>query len=185
VNNHLDSLYIKKVLSGDKEAFKYFINMYQEMAISIAMPLVKDESNAKDVVQNAYVQAYKCLRSFKQESKFSTWFYRIVVNEALKSLRKNRNIRSEELGSEEEYFHLAITNEAAEQLELNDKKQEIQKAMRQMKPKERLILELYYLQEFSSSEIGEITGFSSSNIKVIMHRARKSFGLLFKETFPI
>ncbi|MFT6808221.1 MAG: RNA polymerase sigma factor (sigma-70 family) [Saprospiraceae bacterium] len=181
MNNHLDSLYIKKVFSGDKNAFKYFINMYQEMAISIAISVVKYEADAKDVVQNAYVQAYKSLRSYKQKSKFSTWFYRIVVNESIKFLRKNKKIRSVNLSSESDSIQLSIANEADVQLDLIDKRKEIQKAMQLMKPKERLILELYYLQEYSTIEIGKITGFYSSNIKVLMHRARKSFSSLFKE----
>lgn len=185
MNNHLDSLYIKKVLSGDKEAFKYFINMYQEMAISIAMSIVKYKTDAKDVVQNAFVQAYKSLRSFKQESKFSTWFYRIVVNESLKLLRHNKKIGSEELSKEGEYIHLSLDNDASVKFELTNQKKEIQKAMQLMKPKERLILELYYLQEYSIREIEEITGFSTSNIKVLMHRARKSFSLLFKQKKPV
>lgn len=151
------------------------------MAISIAMSMVKYEPDAKDVVQNAFVQAYKSLRSFKQESKFSTWFYRIVVNESLKFIRKNNKNKSTRLTNENEHLHASISNEAYEKLDLLDKRKEIQKALILMKPKERLILELFYLQEYKLSEIETITGFSTSNIKVLLHRARKSFSSFFKE----
>lgn len=182
MNSDLDGLYINKVLSGDKSSFKYFINMYQELAMSIAMSIVQYEPDAKDVVQNAFVQAYKSLPTFKQESKFSTWFYRIVVNESLKFIRKNSKYKPVRLSNKNEHLYAPISNEAYDKLDLLDKRKEIQKALILMKPKERLVLELFYLQEYKLSEIEAITGFSPSNIKVLLHRARKSFSSFFKES---
>ena len=65
-------------------------------------------------------------------------------------------------------------------VELKEKRKQINQVLTLMKPKERLMLELYYLQENSIKEIQLITGFSASNIKVLLHRARKNFAAYFK-----
>ncbi len=179
MNSELDHLYIRKVLEGDKEAFRYFINMYQEMCFSIALPMVKDKSDARDVVQNAFIKAYKGLAAFNQKAKFSTWIYRIVVNEALMQIRKKRRTFKEDLELEFKPIELQTSNNTIDKLHLKEKRAQIKLALERMKPKEALMLQLFYLKEHSIREIEEITGFSAGNIKVLLHRARNSFSQIF------
>ncbi len=87
----MDEIYIKKVCDGDKDSFRYFVKQYKDMAFSIAISIVKDEFLAQEVSQDAFIKAYKALSSFNHKSKFSTWFYRIVVNEAFMNLKKRKN----------------------------------------------------------------------------------------------
>ncbi len=84
----MDGLYIEKVLNGDIDAYKYFVRQYKDMAFLLAVSVLKSEFDAKDAVQEAFIIAFRKLRSFKGNSKFSTWFCRIVINEALKQLKK-------------------------------------------------------------------------------------------------
>ena len=70
----MDVLYIRKVLGGDTEAFSYFITTYKHMAFSIAMSVLKDSFLAEEAVQKAFINAFRNLDSFHQQSKFSTWF---------------------------------------------------------------------------------------------------------------
>ena len=170
-----DKVHIEKVLSGDKDAFRYFIKTYQEMAYSIAISMVKNEFNANDVVQNSFIRAYKGLNTYKADAKFSTWFYKIVVNEALKFLKKNKRSQEFVTFMDNPIDYSNTFNEAVNDFELADKKMEIEKTMNLMKPKEALLLKLHYLHEESIIEIEKITGFTKSNIKVLLHRARKSF----------
>ncbi|UCG28276.1 MAG: sigma-70 family RNA polymerase sigma factor [Bacteroidales bacterium] len=86
----MDELYIDKVLNGDIDAFRYFVQQYKDMAFTIAVSILKQEFDAKDAVQDAYITAFRKLRSFKGKSKFSTWFYRIVINGSLKHRKKQR-----------------------------------------------------------------------------------------------
>lgn len=170
-----DNVYIDKVLSGDKNAFGYFIKTYKAMAFSIAISMVKNEFNANDVVQNSFIRAFKSLRSYRSDAKFSTWFYKIVVNESLKLLKKNKKSK-EFITFMDDPFDYSITfNRAIEDFDKAEKKIEITKTMNFMKPKEALILKLFYLHEESILEIEKITGFTKSNIKVLLHRARRSF----------
>ncbi|WP_257670869.1 RNA polymerase sigma factor [Parapedobacter tibetensis] len=175
----LDNSHIQSILGGDKEAFRYFVQAYKEMGYSIAISMVKDQNDAKDVVQNAFISAYKCLPSFRQDSKFSTWFYKIVVNESLKQLKRaNRTIETSTFKDDIKDYTSEF-NEAVEKLDLIDRNLKIDEVLDLMKPKEALVLKLHYLHEESILEMVRLTGFTKSNIKVLLHRARKSFLVLF------
>lgn len=180
MSSESDRQHIKAILTGDKEAFRYFITNYQEMAVRVAFSMVQDEGIAKQVVQSAFIQAFKSLPTFRQEAQFSTWLYRIVVNESIKLNRQRKTDQRTVPISAEHTISLHTHNGAIETMALKEKKQEINRALALMKPKERLILELYYLQENSIAEINIITGFSVSNVKVLLHRARKNFASFFR-----
>lgn len=151
------------------------------MAYSIAISVVKDEMEAKDVVQNAFIRVYKCLRSFRHDAKFSSWLYKIVVNEALKHLKKNKNkvLKASPLNESHEYQ--IIDSDSTKDLEVAERNNRIERVFLQMKPKEALVLKLFYLHEEPINRIIEITGFSKSNVKVLLHRARYSFSILFNQ----
>lgn len=175
-----DEFYIKRVLGGDKDSFTFFIDKYQQMAFSIAISITKQENSAREVVQNAFVQVFKSLKSFKGESLFSTWLHRVVVNESLKFIRKNKRERFKIELDDTIAITFSAENDALSSIEVEEKKEEIKRVMLRLKPKERLVLTLFYLKEFSHAEISESTGFSINNVKILLHRARKSFAAAFR-----
>ena len=81
----MDDLHLQKVLKGDTEAFRYFVEQYKEMAYKMAISITKEEFSAKDVVQESFILAFRKLHTFRGKAKFSTWFARIVINQALKA----------------------------------------------------------------------------------------------------
>lgn len=176
----MDSIYIEKILNGDTEAFRYFIRQYKDMAYSLAMSIVKDEHKAEEVLQSAFVNAYSNLASFKGKSKFSSWLYRIVVNESFKSIRK-QNFQQVNLDqvSENEIPNL---DDFSQKLSADEQKYFINEALVRLSPNESLALRLFYLEENSIEAITEITGWSSSKAKVILHRARKNMKLLLNRS---
>lgn len=166
----MDSLYIEKVLSGDSHAFKYFVNNYKDMAFSVALSLVKNEHLAAEVAQEAFLQCYLSLSNFKKHSKFSTWFYRIVVNTAYKSMKK-KSIEIVEL--ELNRHDVVLEDNAISKLLKEEQKQLINEALLRIPGSESLALRLFYLEELSIQELCEITGWTQANAKVILFRARK------------
>ena len=86
----MDNECIHKVLNGDLEAFRELITKYKDMAYSIAISIVKDEFYAEEILQVSFIKAFEKLSTFKGDSKFSTWFYRIVVNESFKLYKKHK-----------------------------------------------------------------------------------------------
>lgn len=177
----MDTHYINEVVKGNTNAFSYFIRKYQNKAFGVAISIVKHEANAKDVVQDSFITAYSSLVNFRNDAKFSTWFYRIVVNTALQFIKREK--RKEEVV--EEY---SITNDektafntAIGQLEKQDLKKLIKKVFERIPAKEALVLHLYYIDDQSVLEIAEITDFTNANIKVLLHRGRTSFYKLLKD----
>lgn len=141
------------------------------MAFSVALSMVKNELMAEEVVQESFVQAYLGLSSFQQRAKFSTWLYKIVLRTASK-YRQKHQLKDQE-------FILERHDQAYDEHALNDMLREEQKALinealMAIPSKESVALRLFYLEELSLKEIIEITGWSESNLKVILHRARKS-----------
>lgn len=170
----MDSEYLARVLEGDANAYRYFIEKYRDMAYSLAISIVKNGPVAEEVTQDAFLQAYKSLDKFEQRSKFSTWLYRIVTNEGLKRIRKKELKYAEDIDALNNIQYSEINNSVSE-LTLQEQKYYINKGLEQLLPNDSLILRLFYLDEKSLKEIVEITGFSNTNIKTILHRARKRF----------
>ena len=75
----MDEQYIRRVIEGDTNAFRFIISKYKDMSFSIAISIVKSDLTAEEAVQDAFVKAFQNLRKFKFKSKFSTWLYKIVV----------------------------------------------------------------------------------------------------------
>lgn len=167
-----ESEHIKRVLAGDTDAFRYFIQTYQSYAYTLALRIVRQPEMAEEVVQDAFLKAFRGLRQFNQDAKFSTWLYPIVTRQALSYVRKKK-LPTTTL--ETAYAVSDTAASAAQQLEKTEQRQLIEEVLQRMKPKERLVLQLFYLEEQSIQEVETITGFSSSNVKVLLHRARKSF----------
>ena len=166
----MDDIYLDKVLSGDVDAFSYFIETYKNMAFNISISIVKDKQYAEEVVQDAFMKAFGGLKSFNRKATFKSWLYRIVVNESflkLRSLKKTKHIVS--LEAENKEFEEASMDETSD-----DKTQKIQKVLGMLSPNEGLALQLFYLEESSIKEIIHITGWTKANTKVLLHRARKS-----------
>jgi len=167
----VEDVYIKKVIEGDEQGYRYFLRRYQDMAFSIAVSVVKDEFIAEEVVQEAFMKAFQKITSFKGHSKFSTWFYRIIVNIAFRRLDKEKKWKNETLVAVEN----TVNENELNALEQDERKYYINEALKLMTANESLSLRLFYLEELSIIELKDVTGWSSSKTKVVLHRARKSF----------
>jgi RNA polymerase sigma-70 factor (ECF subfamily) len=166
----MDEYYIQEVLNGNTEAFKFIIRNHKDMAFSLAFSIVRNEYLAQEVLQSSFVIAYIKLSTFKGKSKFGTWLYRIVVNESFKALNK----KTSKLVYQENIKENAIppVDSFLSKISLDEQKYFINEALKKLPTNECLALRLFYLNENSIEEIGDITGWSASNIKVILHRAR-------------
>ena len=179
----MDDIFIQKILAGDSEAFRHIITKYKDMAYSIAMSVIKDEFYAEEILQVSFLKAFDKLNTFKGRSKFSTWFYRIVINESFKYVKKHK---TEFVDFVENFPEISneINNSILNLVE-DDQKYFINEALKKISSKESLVLRLFYLEENSVEEIGNITGWSASNIKVILHRARINLRHILTEIYKL
>ncbi len=166
-----DSLCLQQLIDGDEAACRYFIRTYKDMAFTLAMSIVKDEFIAQEVAQDAFLKAFKGIRSFNHKSSFKTWFYKIIVNEAFLRLKK---IKKEILSFCENYENDIPDGNYMEQLKEQEKIDMVNKALLFIPANESLALRLFYLEDESIKDICVITGWTIPNAKVILYRARKS-----------
>ena len=167
-----DKIIIKQVKQGDVSAYATLVDRYRNMAYTLALSIVKNNEDAEEVAQDAFVKAYKNLSAFQGKSKFSTWLYQIVYRTALSKMRikkqqwlsiDDKHLRNEDLKEVQPAY-----------LERSDRKKIIKHAISRLKEDESFLLILYYYQELSVEELAETTGYSVSNVKVKLHRARKN-----------
>lgn len=153
---------IEKAKDGNIQALNELIDNHKELAYSIALKYLKNKNDAEDVVQNSFIIVLKSIKKFRNESKFTTWLYRIIYHECLKEL-KSRNTIIEYIPQ----FIEAENEETYIEEEIN-----IKSLLKTLKPNEYSVITLFYLEEKSIEEIAEITSLSKVNIKVLLHRAR-------------
>lgn len=165
---------IKRILSGNTSAFSYFVETYQDMAITIAYRIIGNMQDAEDVVQESFVKAFRNLHSYRGDSKFSTWLYRIVFNTATTYIKTRVWLTDNEIGMEGASY-LEAGSDSTLQMEETEQKERIVEVLKNMPVGDALLLTLYYLEENSVKDVAHITGLNESNVKVKMMRARKLF----------
>ena len=171
----MENKIIQKVLDGDIDSFRYFVDRYKDMAFSIAMSISRDATLSEEIVQDGFLKAFKKLGQFERKSKFSTWFYIIVVNEARSQLRKKK-LTTLSLSAEDFIeTDTAEVNQVISNLQNDDQRRIINRTLSKLSSQESLLMRLFYLNENSIEEIRRITGLNTSNIKTTLHRARKRF----------
>ncbi|OEK06650.1 RNA polymerase sigma factor [Roseivirga misakiensis] len=167
-------LIIAKVKEGDMAAFNVLIDEHKAMAFTLALKLMKNREDAEEVAQDAFLKAYKNIKQFEGNSKFSTWLYTIVYNTALTRLRKKK-ISTSEISdhNEERLSSYSESDKEWNRLQKAERSGYIKQAMDLLSPDDQVAITLFYLNENSLQEICEITGWELSNVKVRLHRARK------------
>ena len=171
-NDALDIELVNRSKAGDTLAFRDLVNVYKDVSLTLACSILKDNILAEDAVQTAFIKVFEKLKTFKQDSKFSTWLYRIVINTAYNLLKQQKNHKQIDILSDS-IFECEEKSGAKILAEFEQKKY-IDLALNRIKSDEALILRLFYLYEHTILEIKEITGFSKSKIKVDLHRGRKN-----------
>jgi RNA polymerase sigma factor (sigma-70 family) len=163
---------IKEVQNGNIAVFENLVNHYKSKVYTIAYKIIKNREDAQEIAQDTFIKIFRNINNFKYNSKFSTWLYRIVYNEAISKIRKkkNDNISLEQtydIGDEGDTYKSLLTLKDYEQ------RKYIDMAINNLDEDESVILTLFYLEEKSIEELQEITGLTQSNIKVKLHRGRK------------
>lgn len=168
---------VQQVLSGNASAFDYFVETYQDMAITIAYRICGNMQDAEDVVQESFVKAYRNLHTFRSESKFSSWLYRIVYNTAA-THAKTRMWAS---GIDIENMELPLKDDfdIEKNIAQNEMKEMINDILNDMPKGDALLLTLFYLEDNSVKDVAGITGLNESNVKVKLFRARQLFKQLW------
>jgi RNA polymerase sigma factor (sigma-70 family) len=162
------------IQNGDVQALGPLIVYYQNYVFQIALGILKNREEAEEVTQDVFVKVFKVLGTFKGESKFSTWLYRISHNLALNRLAKiARDPIKIQAWSEKQLQMPDSGKDSWDIMAWQDRRKFIAFALERLMAEDRLILTLYYLHEQQLGEIAAIMGIQPNNVKVKLHRARK------------
>lgn len=170
---------IATILGGDARLFHELIRPYERNVFAMALSLLRNEADAEDAAQEAFLKAFRHLSSFRGEAKFGTWLVSIVLNEARSRLRKNSAAKTDSIDLDpDEPGHVSpallrdwreIPSEALERQEV---KLMLQEAVTTLPPIYREVFLLRDVEELSTIEAAEMLDISVPAIKVRLHRAR-------------
>ncbi len=173
MKNLSDLEIIESVLRGNHSDFSLLINRYKNKAFSLLKRMLKNEMEAEEVLQDCFLKAFNGLKNFKQESKFSTWFYRIVYNSALTKLSVQKRKITNEMSSIDEHVDL-FDDEDFKVSERKDFSDFLKNLIEKLPEKYSAVISMFYMEEMSCEEISEVMQISVSNVKVILYRARNA-----------
>ena len=170
---------IKEILNGKTEQYEYFLDRYGQQVFVLVDRIVSCQEDAEELTQDVFLKAFQQLSSFKAESTFSTWIYRIATNIAISAVRKKRN---DVLRLDDSVFANLSDTQVDEALQDDSEEQmeRLQQAMNQLEADERALITLYYLEEKPLAEVAFILGMTEGNAKVKLHRIRKKLYVLIK-----
>jgi RNA polymerase sigma-70 factor, ECF subfamily len=175
---------IAAIPAGDRELYHSLMQPYELSVYRMAMSFVKDETEAEDVAQEAFLKAFRNLANFRGQSKFSTWLISITLNEACRRPRGQSKVRMESLeeGGKVSPALLRDWREIpSEALERREVRALLQEEIEQPSPIYREVLVLRDIEELSAEERAGALAISISSVKVRLHRARI---MLQKELAP-
>jgi RNA polymerase sigma-70 factor (ECF subfamily) len=176
-----DHIYLERIKSGDQSAFASLVEKHKDMVFTIVVKIVKKPEDAEEIAQDVFLKVFDKLDSFRGDSKFSTWLYRIAYNAAISKTRKRR-LEVEAL--DDFTINNYSLDEVKEELEVIDPEKQqkfLKEAMEQLSDDDYLIVKMFYLEEMSVKDISSVNGLSQANVKVKLHRIRKKLYCSMKE----
>ena len=197
-----DDILVARVLEGDKNSYRQLVEKYQNKIFSLALDILKTKEDAEDVVQETFVKAYLSLPSFKGQSSFYTWLYRIAYNMSIDVKRRvNRrggnHIEFREAGSvsntgsdESSAGPTVVPDDAqtvegpAEAFYRKEAGSRIKAVLDELSPEHRAVVVLREVDGLNYEEISEATGVPKGTVMSRLHYARKALQKALRDFAP-
>ncbi|NQV72819.1 sigma-70 family RNA polymerase sigma factor [bacterium] len=170
-----DQRLVERTLSGDRRAFGELVEHYQVAVYTVAFNVLRNEKDAEDAAQTAFLKAFEQLSSFNTNFKFFSWLYRIAINESINAKKKKRPFTGVEdldpVASEQ-------SDRLAQDNELEDR---VGEALMELTPEDRAIILLRHFQDFSYPDIAYIMDTTESKVKSRLFTARQRLRGIFEK----
>ena len=183
---------LEALLRGDRTAFEQLVHQESPRLFRVIVRILKDEDEARSVMQETFLQAYQRLHSFRRESKLTTWLYAIGINLARASLRKTRRYDTLEEADIERLqpsFNKGMYAQKYEAwnphrlAERSERQRLVRAAIEQLPSDYRLVVVLRDLEQLSTAEAARILEISEGALRVRLHRARQALRSLLEKHF--
>ena len=172
-----DEALCERVARRDEEAFNLLVSRYQERAYRLAWSILRNAEDARDVSQEAFIRLYETAGSFRGRSKFSTWFYRILVNLCLDHKRKHKWwqlwVRDEDDDRSETILDRqpAPVNDPVDKLSREETLKALRSAVDRLAPRQRAAVLLRVQEDMATYDIARVLKCSEATVRVHLHRA--------------
>ena len=170
---------VRRAQGEDKEAFEELVRRHQHRVFAVAGGILRRREDVEDIAQQVFVKAYFSLKRFDQRAAFSTWLYKITVNECWDLLRKKkvRPLVYESDLSEEQARQYAVSGETGRKVpDISERladRQRVARLLDGLEDRDRLMLILKEVQGFAVEEIASVLGLNANTVKVRLFRARR------------
>ncbi len=172
---------VTQARSGDRSAFDELVKATYTDMYTLAYRLTGNEEDARDVVQDAYLRAFRGLKRFRGDARFTTWMYRITANCASTHLAKRARSRHEDLDEDFDVVDLNPDHDPERKAELSFERDGIAKALQELPPRLRSVIVLRDVYDLPHESIAVELGITEAAAKVRLHRARRK---LRERLFP-
>ncbi len=180
MNQHDELQLIREFNEGNERAFNQLVLQYKEKIYWLVRRMIPDHDDANDVTQNVFIKAYQSLESFKGDSSFYTWLYRIAVNLSLNEIRRKKIRRTFSIDDQETGQLQSQEEQPHEQLERAERTRLIRQAIDQLPEKQKKVFVLRYYEELPYEEIAKILKTSVGGLKANYFHAVKKIGKYIK-----
>ncbi|MUP44195.1 RNA polymerase sigma factor [Gramella sp. BOM4] len=180
MNKLTDHQLIEKILTGNTTVFGELVERYQNFVFTVAIRMLRNTEEAEEVAQDSFIKAFDSLASFRGDSKFSTWLYRIVYHKALDRIKRNKRHQTYEVIEEITDDSLDHIENGLEYMLSEERSRLINDCIGKLPEEEAFIISLYYFEEQSVKEISQVTDLTEDNIKIKLYRSRKKLFSLLK-----
>jgi RNA polymerase sigma-70 factor, ECF subfamily len=165
-----DALLVERVLGGDAAAYGELVERHMRRAFSIAFRILEHREDSEDVVQDSFLRALDRIDTLQAGRPFHSWFYRIVVNQAL-NYRRARSVRTTQQLPEQ---LAATTSSPVHDAENAALGRRLRAALDTLPERQRTIVQLADLEELNSREIAEILDLPAGTVRWHLHEARRT-----------
>jgi RNA polymerase sigma-70 factor (ECF subfamily) len=174
-SNNFDLNLVASIAKGDESAFEELVKKYQHSVLNTIHRYIGNYSEADDIAQDVFVKVWRNIKSFKGKAKFSTWLYRIVVNQCLDYRRKNKR-KIVEVSFDNKIEESKIPESLTTGTDFEQKKREsiIKQAINELPDNQRIAIILAKYEAKSYQEIADIMDVSLSNVASIIYRAKEN-----------
>ncbi len=169
---------IERCKKNDRKAQMQLYKSYCDAMYCVALQYVKDVNDAEDVLQEAFIKAFKNLHQFKAEVTFGAWLKRIVINKSIDFLKKKRQLL---VSIDEGYLQIADNEDWNVEQEVT--LQEVVQAIEQLPEKYKYVVMLYLLEGYDHSEIAQILSISENMSRTHLFRGKKKLKEILKKTY--
>ena len=164
---------VARAQEGDDRAFEELVTATHVETYTLARRLTGNDDDARDVVQDAYLRAYRSIGRFRGEARFSTWLYRITANCASTHMGRGRRHRHDELRDDLVVVETRPDLDPGAHADAADLRDRVSAALEELPPKLRAVVVLRDIYDMSHDAIAAELGISTSAAKVRLHRARR------------